>query len=57
MKDEDGTAATKADVPTGSFGIGYGRLDLAAAIAWAAVGLPLAWGVYRLLDNAVKIFS
>jgi MFS family permease len=26
------------------------------ALAWLAVGLPLAWGVYQTLDNAKKFF-
>jgi hypothetical protein len=25
-------------------------------IAWALVGIPLAWGVYRTLLTAVKLF-
>jgi MFS family permease len=56
MKDA-GAASSKAAASTGAFGIGFGQFDAAAAIAWAAVGVPLAWGVYKLLDNAVKIFS
>ena len=56
MKDGE-AASSSAAAPAGAFGIGYGKLDPAAAVAWAAVGLPLAWGVYKLLDNAVKIFS
>ncbi|HXZ15807.1 MAG TPA: MFS transporter, partial [Roseiarcus sp.] len=39
-----------------SFGIGYGGFDAQAAVAWALVGLPLAWGVYMTLLSAVKIF-
>jgi MFS family permease len=60
MKDAVGTAQSKkaaASAAGGSYGIGFGGLDAAAILAWAAVGVPLAWGVYRLLDNAVKIFS
>jgi len=30
---------------------------VAVALAWLAVGLPLAWGVYRTLLNAGKFFS
>lgn len=26
------------------------------AIAWILVGIPLAWGIYRTLRTAVKIF-
>ena len=25
--------------------------------AWAAVGIPLAWGVYKTLLSALKLFS
>ena len=27
------------------------------ALAWAAVGIPLAWGVYRTLQSAAKFFA
>ena len=30
---------------------------LTVALAWAAVGLPLAWGVYRTLLSAAKFFN
>jgi len=40
----------------GSFGIGKGGLDLHAALFWAFVGIPLAWGVWKTLQSAVKIF-
>lgn len=26
------------------------------AIAWILVGIPLAWGIYRTLQTAVKLF-
>ena len=26
------------------------------AIAWTLVGLPLAWGIYRTLLSAIKLF-
>jgi len=29
---------------------------LLVAIAWTLVGIPLAWGIYRTLQTAVKIF-
>jgi MFS family permease len=41
----------------GSYGIGLGGLDAKAALAWAAVGLPLAWGVWKTLESAIKIFQ
>jgi MFS family permease len=45
-----------AAAPSGSFGIGKGGLDAPAALFWLFVGIPLAWGVYKTLTSAVKIF-
>jgi MFS family permease len=42
-------------VQSGSFGIGTGGLDAKAALFWLFVGIPLAWGVYKTLESAVKI--
>ena len=42
--------------PSGSFGIGKGGLDAKATIFWAIVGIPLAWGVWKTLVSAIKIF-
>jgi MFS family permease len=42
--------------PSGSFGIGKGGLDFAAALFWLFVGIPLGWGVYKTLISAIKIF-
>jgi MFS family permease len=47
-----GAAATS----TGSFGIEKGGLDAKAAVFWAFVGIPLAWGVWITLKNALRIF-
>ncbi|MGA9091465.1 MAG: OFA family MFS transporter [Bradyrhizobium sp.] len=41
---------------TGSFGIGKGGFDARAALFWAFVGVPLAWGVWKTLESAMKIF-
>jgi MFS family permease len=41
---------------SGSYGIGFGRLDGPTALFWAFVGIPLAWGVWKTLESAVKIF-
>jgi hypothetical protein len=30
---------------------------LVVALAWAAVGIPLAWGVYRTLLSVAKFFG
>ncbi len=32
------------------------RRCLAVAVAWALVGIPLCWGVYKTLQTAVKLF-
>ena len=48
--------ATSGAAQSGSFGIGKGGLDAKAAMFWAFVGIPLAWGVYRTLLSAAKIF-
>ena len=49
--------AKAAAVPSGGFGIGYGGFDAPAFFAWAAVGIPILWGVYMTLLNAAKIFQ
>ena len=30
---------------------------LVAAVAWLAVGIPLAWGLYMALTNVSKFFN
>jgi len=51
-------AATAAGAATsGSFGIGKGGLDWQAAVFWAFVGIPLAWGVWITLESAAKILQ
>jgi MFS family permease len=50
------SAKSAAAVQSGSFGIGRGGLDAKAALFWAFVGVPLAWGVWKTLESAVKIF-
>jgi MFS family permease len=50
------SAQNQTGTSTGSFGIGKGGLDAQAALFWAFVGVPLAWGVYTTLLNAAKIF-
>jgi MFS family permease len=49
-------AKREAGQQYGSFGIGRGGLDAKAAMFWAFVGVPLAWGVYKTLESVVKIF-
>ena len=40
-----------------SHGIGRGGFTVAAAVAWACVGLPLLWGVYVTLTKVVALFA
>jgi MFS family permease len=49
-------AKSAAGVKAGSFGIGKGGLDFKAILFWAFVGVPLAWGVWKTLESAAKIF-
>jgi MFS family permease len=50
------SAQKDAAIENGSFGIGKGGLDAKAALFWAFVGIPLAWGVWETLASAAKIF-
>jgi MFS family permease len=52
LQAQGGAVATSG----GSFGIGKGGLDAKAALFWAFVGIPLAWGVWITLKNALQIF-
>jgi len=49
------SASAASSGPSGSFGIGFGGLDAKAALFWAFVGVPLAWGVWITLQSAAKI--
>src|SRR5262249_28084059 len=49
--------AAASSVVSGSYGIGKGSLDGRAVLAWAAVGIPLAWGIWLTLQSAVKLFT
>ena len=49
-------ATGKGSAASGSFGIGKGGLDAQAALFWAFVGIPLAWGIWITLKNAARIF-
>ncbi len=49
-------ASAKGTAATGSFGIGKGGFDAKALLFWAFVGIPLAWGVWKTLESAIKIF-
>ncbi|MHC1549935.1 OFA family MFS transporter [Phyllobacterium sp. K27] len=50
------TKVTEAGA-SGSFGIGHGGLDAKAALAWAAVGIPILWGVWITIKQAVILFQ
>jgi MFS family permease len=50
------TMRSAGNVQSGSFGIGKGGLDVNAALFWLFVSIPLAWGVWKTLASAAKIF-
>jgi MFS family permease len=50
------SAKSEAAIQHGSFGIGKGGFDSRAALFWAFVAVPLAWGVMKTLESAYKIF-
>ncbi len=50
------SAKSESAIQHGSFGIGRGGLDGKAAAFWLFVGIPLAWGVWKTLESAAKIF-
>jgi len=50
------SAKSESAIQHGSFGIGRGGLDGKAALFWLFVGVPLAWGVWKTVESAVKIF-
>jgi MFS family permease len=37
--------------------IGSGAFDIGALLAWAAVGIPLAWGIWITLQKALVLFQ
>jgi MFS family permease len=61
MKPEEVAAlqakTASAGAGSGSFGIGKGGLDPKAALFWCFVGIPIAWGVWITLKNAIVIFQ
>ncbi len=50
------SANTNATVHHGSYGIGKGGFDGTALLAWAVVGLPIAWGVWITLSKSLALF-
>ncbi|MGC1180621.1 MAG: MFS transporter, partial [Methyloceanibacter sp.] len=49
-------AAAAAGVKTVSAKAG-GGVDVTAILAWAAVGIPLAWGIWITLAKALVLFQ
>ena len=49
-------ATSASQHETGSFGIGQGSLDLKVFLAWAAVGIPILWGVWNTLLSIRSLF-
>lgn len=47
--------AVASEVGAGS-GIGGSTPAAVVALAWVAVGIPLAWGIWRTLESAAKFF-
>jgi MFS family permease len=51
------TQTVAAGTAGDSYGIGKGGLDIRAGLFWAFVGVPILWGVWVTLKNAVVIFQ
>jgi hypothetical protein len=32
-------------------------MNVKLIVLWLVVGLPLAWGIYKTLENAMKLFQ
>ena len=61
MKDEEVAALqarsqAAAGATMGSMDVGNWHLDATSILAWLAVGLPIAWGVWITLSNALVLF-
>jgi MFS family permease len=60
MKPEEVAAlqakSQQSTVAAGSMGIGQWQLNATSALAWLAVGVPIAWGVWITLSNALVLF-
>ena len=50
-------AAANAVTGTGEAASAAASSPVTVALAWAAVGIPLAWGVYMTLVSAAKLFN
>jgi hypothetical protein len=49
-------AKRHATLQYGSYGIGKGGSRRPALLAWAVVGIPLAWGVWITLSKSLPLF-
>lgn len=59
MKDDEVEPMPMAATPMAadSSGVGSGGLDAKTFLAWAAVCIPIAFGVYQTLKSVVKLFN
>lgn len=46
-----------AERQAGSYGIDRGRFDAVTLLAWAAVGIPLLWGIWTTLQTTAALFN
>jgi len=53
----DRAAAAEVRVAAGATVADTGTSPVLVVLAWAAVGIPLAWGVYRTLLSVSKFFG
>lgn len=51
-----GSRGDEAAIRYGSHGIDRGRFDLTAALAWAAVGIPILWGAWFTIVKTAALF-
>ena len=59
MTEEEVAALQPAPAPhthAHSHGIGTGQFDAVALLAWLAVEIPIAWGVWMTLKTAFALF-
>jgi hypothetical protein len=50
-------AKLKSRVQAVTSPIGGGGFDIRGLLAWAAVGIPLAWGIWITLQKALVLFQ
>jgi hypothetical protein len=57
MPPEAATPAVPDEHVGGSFGIGTGGMSVGALLTWACVGIPIAWGGWLTLKQALILFG